>query len=574
MRFGGMNVKKQGFLLSSAILLVTVTITKVFGLVFKIPLASMLGGTGMAYFSCAYSIFMPIYAISVTGLPSAVSKMVSENVAFGRYQNIQKIRRVAMVSFSIIGVLFSVLLMALAKPLTSSVIHSEGSYISVLIISPCIYFGAVISVYRGYFEGMRNMMPTAASEIIEATVKMSAGLLLSFKAMKHFSSEFETYGTVLGKICHSAEDAAAAALPLIAAAAILGVTLSAAACALYLFIIYRIKGDGITKMMLSENKTVQGSKEIFKKMIILIIPIAIGSVITNLTSLIDLGSIIRYIKKSIDENPSYIVQSYYSVICNGVRLAELPNFIYGSYTGMAITIFNIVPAFTAMFGKSALPNVSECWAKKDFISIDKSIHSVLCASMYIGVPAGLGISFLSKPILMFLYSSRPDEVLVSCKPLTWLGIGIIFLSISIPVFALLQAIGKPEIPLKILIGGVIIKLVGNFILIPIPQLNISGAAISTNFCYLYIAIFSLIALLKQTKTKLSIMLVIFYPLIGGLICAISARYSYNFINFHLNSRLSLVISIVIGVIFYIFTLLLLVVPTKCSEIRGFHKKNS
>lgn len=567
-------MKKQGFLLSSAILLITVAVTKVFGLIFKIPLAAMLGGTGMSYFSCAYSIFMPIYAVSVTGLPSAVSKMVSENAALGRYSNIIKIKKVALFSFTVIGIISTALLIVFAKPLTENIVHSKGSYISVLIISPCIYFGTVISVYRGYFEGMRNMIPTAVSEIIEATVKMTCGLFFSYKTMDILANEYERYSTVLGKVCHSESDAMTIILPLVAAASILGVTLSTFACMLCLIVIYQFKKKEISSADICTNPYQQKSTDIFRYLIHLIIPIAISSVITNLTSLIDLGSIIRYIQDAIDKNRTYMIYSYFDVIKTGITIEELPNFIYGSYTGLAITVFNIIPAFTAMFGKSALPQVSEAWTISNKESISRNIHSVLMASMYLGIPAGIGVSFLGEPILSFLYKSRPAEVIVSTKPLAYLGIGIIFLSVSIPVFSLLQAIGRSDLPLKILICGVAIKLVGNYVLIQIPSLNISGAAISTDICYAYIAIMSLYELIKITDIKLHTALIFLPPLLGGLICGLSAKISYNMLYFHLSQKVSLLFSIVIGVIFYILLTILLGIPTKCRKIGLFNKKIS
>lgn len=98
-------MKKQSFLFGSIILVISVIISKIIGLLFKIPLANILGGTGMGYFSCAYAIFMPVYAISVTGLPAAVSRMVAENMAFERYANVRKIRRVATITFSAVGLI-------------------------------------------------------------------------------------------------------------------------------------------------------------------------------------------------------------------------------------------------------------------------------------------------------------------------------------------------------------------------------------------------------------------------------------------------------------------------------------
>jgi len=92
-------VKKQNFLKGSIILMISAVITKLLGALFKIPLTNMLGGVGMSYFSCAYSLFMPIYALTVTGLSAAVARMTAQSAALGMYDNARRVRRTALMIF-------------------------------------------------------------------------------------------------------------------------------------------------------------------------------------------------------------------------------------------------------------------------------------------------------------------------------------------------------------------------------------------------------------------------------------------------------------------------------------------
>ena len=109
-------MKKQSFLYGSAILILSAVITKIIGALFRIPLANFLGGTGMGYFSCAYGLFMPIYAISVTGLPAAVAKLTAENSALKKYSDIRKIKHVSLVIFSLTGLGSSIIIVLAAYP--------------------------------------------------------------------------------------------------------------------------------------------------------------------------------------------------------------------------------------------------------------------------------------------------------------------------------------------------------------------------------------------------------------------------------------------------------------------------
>lgn len=555
-------MKKQGFLFGSVILVASVIITKIIGICFKIPLANILGGTGMGYFGSAYAIFMPIYAFSVTGLPAAISRMVAENIAFERYANVRKIRRVAILCFSVVGLSTGLILLIVAGPFTKHVIQNEQAYPALLAIAPCIFFGAVMSVYRGYFEGMRNMFPTAISQIIEAVAKIAAGLGLASFAFSYFEKKYFETGMVLNVACDTIEKAHIEAIPYISAAAILGVTLSSAIGCIYLVLRYHIAGDGITKEMLMKDKSTDRMRFLLKDLVRLVIPIALGSFITTLTSVIDLGTIIRYLKTAINIEPQLFMKLYENVIDDTTTLKMLPNFIYGSFTGLALTVFNLVPSLTSMFGKGILPNLAEAWSIQNYEKIKKNVHSVIFVTGLIAIPSGFGITALSKPILNFLYSSRIDEVSASSLPLSILGVGVIMLSLSIPVFAMLQAIGRSDLPVKIMLFGIFIKLIGNIILIPIPHINIVGAAISTSACYTVICVMSLYSLLKITGVKLEINRLFIKPTFAAILCAVTAFLCYDLIEARLQSKLSLLIAITAGGFIYILCLLLLDITSK------------
>lgn len=563
-------MKKQSFLLGSFILVASVLITKIIGLLFKIPLANILGGTGMGYFSGAYALFMPIYAASVTGLPAAVSRMVAENMAFERYSNVRKIRRVAVLSFSAVGVFCSLLLVILAGPFTQF-IKNENAYLAVIAIAPCVFFGAVISVYRGYYEGMRNMFPTAISQIIESIIKLGAGLGLSYATLLYTEKTFNETGKVFGMICDSLEKSQQAALPYVAAAAIVGVTLSTGISLFYLLLRYRIAGDGITKEMLSKDKTTDRMRHLLKDLLSIVVPIALGSVITNLTSLIDLGTIIRCLNTTIENSPQYFMDKFSYAIDANAPLKDLPIFIYGSFTGLALTIFGLVPSLTNMFGKGILPNLAEAWAVHDKNRVNKNIHSVIAVTGLIAIPAGLGICAMANPILQLLYSARQNEIKAVDTSLAILGIGVIFLSLSIPIFAMLQAIGRADLPVKIMLFGVGIKLIGNLTLIYIPEINVDGAAISTTLCYAIICIVSLHYLKKITGVRFEISRLFVKPTFSGIMCAVTAYLCYDLTNIYLGIKLSALFSICAGGLIYLICLYLMNI-TNGKSIKEILKK--
>ena len=170
------NSKGQSFLHGSLILFIATALVKLIGAIYRIPLANLLGPTGMGFYSTAYDLYVPMYSIAMAGLPIAISRIVAEHVAAGRYKDVGKTLRVAKLAFVITGGTGFVLMIAAAFLLTGPMkIFNAGSLPGILCIAPCLIFCCVMSAYRGYYEGLRNMTPTAVSEVLEALGKLVFG---------------------------------------------------------------------------------------------------------------------------------------------------------------------------------------------------------------------------------------------------------------------------------------------------------------------------------------------------------------------------------------------------------------
>ncbi len=502
-------MKNQSFLKGSVILIASAIIAKTIGALFKIPLTNMLGGTGMSYFSCAYGLFLPVYAVTATGLTTAIAKLTAENCAFGNYRNAIKIRRISLALFSAIGIAGTLFVALSAIPFAGKIAACPKAWLSIMMIAPSVFFGCITAVYRGCWEGMRNMYPTALSQVTEAVVRLAAGLSLCSWVLKNEN--------VVMQYLPPDTDITAAA----AAAAVMGISLSTAAGTLFLW----IRGAGIEKdSPLAMSGREESAKKIIRSLFSVLIPVALGSIVTNLTSLIDLATIIRCLDKAALKCPDYFRQ-YFGL--ESISHIEISEFIYGSFTGLAVTVFNLVPSVTNMFGKGILPNLAQAWAKNNRQASERLSHSVLRATAFIAVPSGIGITLLSKEILTFLYPDRAAECIVSAKSMEFLGIGVIFLALSFPLFSMFQATGRADLPVKLMCAGVAVKLAGNMLLIPIPEINVSGAAISTLLCYFVIFILSVVFYRRHTKIKIKIFSVLIPPVISGAFCGITAKIVYG-----------------------------------------------
>lgn len=154
--------QKQNFLHGALILMSATVIVKIIGYFFKVPLKGIIGVSGFGYFNAAYGLFNTLYALSVAGMPIAVSRMVAQNMQQGRYRDVRKIKRLSTVSFLCTGLLGTLLMFAGAGPYVRFA-ENPNAFLAVFVMAPAIFFVCVSSSYRGYYEGLRNMYPTAWS---------------------------------------------------------------------------------------------------------------------------------------------------------------------------------------------------------------------------------------------------------------------------------------------------------------------------------------------------------------------------------------------------------------------------
>lgn len=455
--------------------MVSAAAAKLFGAAFKIPLTNILGGVGMSYFSCAYSLFMPVYAFTVTGVSSAVARMTAQSAALGMYANAAKVRRGALLMFSCAGGLGSLLILLLSKPFSFYFTGSYEASAAVTMIAPAVFFGCITAVERGYYEGLSNMYPTAFSQAAEGIVKAGAGLLLCGYVTCHPRTVMKLFPYIT--------DIRSAA----AAAGILGVTLSTAGAALFfaaMRLFMRTPKGGESHLM--------SSRTIFSELAATALPVGAGAVVTNLTALVDMWTVIGCVSRfgCGIEAPA------------GISAGELPEFVYGSFSGIALTVFGLVPSVTNMLGKGALTCIAVAHESGDRAALERGTVQALLTSAVIAVPAAAGIFVLAPEILGFLYPRQTDEAALCTAPLRYLMVGMVCLCVSYPLFSMLQAVGKPAAPLKIMLAGTAAKLAGNISLIPFMGLR--GAALSTTLCYVLILIISLYVYIKEMEIKIHI----------------------------------------------------------------------
>ncbi len=504
--------KNQAFVKGALILVIANVLVKVIGAGFKIPLTYILGEEGMGLFSTSYTIYGLLFIIATAGLPVAVSKMVSESRSLSKYKEVKLILKVSLVILSIIGILGFLILYVFAVRF-AEILNNPRAEMGIKAIAPAMIFVALMSAFRGFFQGHQNMFPTAVSEVLEALGKLIFGYGFAYYFVTSITNDVQRIN--MG-----------------AAGAVAGVSMGALLGFLALFIIYITKRKELYKDTLKSEKSRNGS-QIAKKLISIAIPITIGASVFSLTNIIDMAMIMRRLEVA-----------GFDAHSTGLAL-------YGSYTGYAVPLFNMPPTLISSISISVVPAIAGAFVKDEHDFVSNLTQKSVKITLLFALPCAVGMSLLARPILSAVYMNTN-----AAKTLSILSLAVVFVSLVMLTNAILQSIGKVYIPVINMVLGGILKIVINYFLVANPYINICGAPIGTNACYILILTLNIFWIVKLMKVKFSVLSFIIKPLIcvgvmGAVVIAASGVVN-TIMPFagRLSSIILVLISVVLGAISY------------------------
>ncbi len=521
-----MSEKKGASFVKGALILAIASImVKVIGAVFRIPLTNLVGEYTMGLYSIAYRYYSILLTIATAGLPIAISKMISASRALGKPRETKKIFKTALMLCITLGVVGMLVLIVFAKPLALAT-NDINAEISIIALAPAVLFMAVTAGFRGYFQGHENMIPTALSQIIEALSRLFIGLALAWVFLSMgFADKYISSGIILG----------------ITTGTVLTVLLMVG------FAVHMRKKEGK-----ADGETLESRKsgEILASLLKIAVPVTIGSLVMNLTSTIDMFLITNRLA-SLGYN------------------AEQTTSLFGIYENYALPLFNLVPSIIISLNVSVTPTISAAHAVGDTKKLHETLLSALRIVIIFTLPASVGISVLSKPILSILYHSQAD-VAIAAPVLSILGIASFFLCASSLTSTSMQALGHATLPLITMLCGAVVKIVANYILIAIPGVELSGAAVGTVLCYVLITVMNMIFLAHLVKFRPNFLSTYLRPLISSVIMGVAVFAVYKVAEPFVGNFIGVVASIGVGVVIYFAAMLISKGITE-DDVKGLPK---
>lgn len=524
-------------------------VVKIIGAVYKLPLNQILGKDGFGYFYTAYDIYYILLMVSTTGLPVAMSRMISEAKTLGQTKQIRQTYRAARILFLTIGTV-GTLGMALLCRWLAGVMSSEQSWFAILCLAPAVLFVGVLSVERGFFQGQSNMIPTSVSQIIEAAGKLVIGLTLAGVFMMLQKNAGLLTAQPDGSALPEGSPEAAAlsnAHAKAAGLAILGVTLGTVVAAVYM-VLRRRKADA--ELEECTDPTVSSTRATMKKLLAISIPITLGSVGLQIITTVDAAVFMAQLK-------------------GPAGLADQADGLKGIYN-FAQTVYNMPCAFITPLAISTIPALTEQLTLNQRRRANTIAESGTRVMALIAMPCSVGLAVLSEPIMQLLGRyPDPADVAIASTLMRILAACVFFNSFVLLMNAILQAHGFVVLPvINMLVGGVA-KVVITYVLVRNPEINIIGVPISTVACYALIALLDLIVIRRELKDPPKLLRIVGKPALAAVAMG-GVAFLLNSLSLRLGLPLVLRTGFSIlgaGVIYVVLVVLMkIITPDDCSLI--------
>ena len=502
------NTKKSGqnFLAGAAILSAATMIVKVIGMFYKIPLQQFIGENGYAYFTAAYDIYTVLLVISTTGLPVAMSRMVSEAKTLGNGRQMQRIFHTALTVYLILGCLGTGLMMLLPNLLADKVMGLPNASYSIFALGPAVIFVCLASTGRGYFQGQGDMRPTGVSQIIEALGKLVLGLGFAWLAIRFTGNDAYASG-----------------------ATIAGISIGAGLSTLFVFSRYRKN----RKEVLAMGGTPLSVGTTAKKLLAIAVPITIGAAGLQLIGLLDSITVMHRLVSAAESTApeagnvmAKLLQIAAASPKEDMSVAQNASEIAKGIYSFCQTIFNFPTAFIPCITAAIIPAITGHLTLKDRKGVRAVQNSSLRLMGLIALPCAVGVFVLSKPIMALLGGYEGGKLEIAAWLLALLAPTILINSISTMTTAIMQAHNHMVIPvINTLIGGVV-KVIVNFILVGNPNIAILGAPVGTFSCFIVIMVLNLFAVRRVLEEPPKLIPALWKTAIAAAIMGAAAYGAY------------------------------------------------
>lgn len=519
------TIQKESFMQSVFVLMFSQILVKGLGVIYKLYLTNRegFGDIGNAIYSSGFQIYALFLTISSMGVPNAVSKLISEKVAIGDHRGAHHIFKIALITFGTLGFLSSTILFLGAKFIAQNVLQIPEAELTLVALSPSIFFVSISCVIKGYFSGRENLKVTANSQTLEQFFKTVFSVVLV-----EIISILSGVNTTI-----------------MAAGANLATSLATILCFSYLYKYYKnMKKEIAWEIKNTVNHKATRVRKTLKQILSVSVPMSLTGIMGTINKNIDSMTVVRGLKNFLS--------------------SEQAKTQYGILSGKVDTLVTLPMSLNIAFATALIPSISSNKAVGDIEIIRKRVSFSMLISILIGLPFMVCMIIFAEPILKLLFPNATSGSFIyqiSC-------LSIIFIVLEQTISATLHGLGKLFVPAIALGTGVIIKLILNLLLVPInPEVFIlggtAGAAFATAFCHMIAVSIEFKILKKEINLKIDYKKFIVKPLIAICVMGGTSYYTYLYLfSVIKNVNMVTILSILIAFVIYGISVVLLRIFSK------------
>jgi stage V sporulation protein B len=457
------------FMRGAVVLIIAGFINKVIGFLYRIFAVRVVGPEGIGLYEMVIPVYSLILVVTTAGIPLAISKYVSEQVSLGNFREARKIFWVALGFLLCSGLVSVGVLWAFIPTLVGEILPDPRVYWCILTLSPTLFFTSISSAFRGYYQGLQNMVPPAIGQVVEQVIRVTVGI--------YFASKLLPYGieySVAG----------------LAAGTMLGELLGLLVLALT-FASHRKKQWKL--FPLNYRQKISSTGNILMSLFAFAIPVSLSRLINSL--LLALQAI--------------VIPLRLQVAGNTLRQATE---LYGQFSGIAISLLGLPTIITLSLATTLVPATSEALSKNDYQLLRSRTVKALQLSLIVGLPAGVVFYLLPEQLCSIIFNSPEAGI-----PLRILAIGCIFLYLSQTSSGILQGLGKVGITLRNSAAGAVCNIALIYVLTAVPTYGIRGTAIAMDISWALVALLNLCSVFYFTGISFSFGNFVAVPLVGSFL---------------------------------------------------------
>ena len=533
--------KKNNFIMQAGILAAAGIISRMIGLLYKSPLMTVIGETGMGYYSEAYNYYTIVLLISSYSIPSAISKVIAQKLGAKEYRNAHRIFLCAIGYVFAVGAIASLFLFFGAKFFVA-----EEAVPVLRVFAPTVFVYGILGVLRGYFQAHRSMAQTSVSQILEQIANVVVSLVMArFLIVSHLGS-LAMPADEAGRVEHAVRGAMGSAM---------GTGAGVVAALLFMAGIYALNYGYIHRRIEKDrHRKVDSYKTILR---------VIGSVVTPFI----LSTAVYNLNVSLN---SWLYTKRLPVLREVNEAAIHAN--YGVFSGMSVTISNIPIAFSSAVAAAVLPYVSQLLAAKNIEGAKENIGAAVKSNMMITIPSAVGLFVLAKPVTLLLFPTRGDEVVeMAAQLLMMLSLSVVLYALSTLNSSILQGVGKVNAPIY---NAAIALLVQTAVTVPLllyTELGIYALAIASTVFAGTMCLLNQLSVRKAIGYRQEMLKSFVVPCFAAVLMGMAAWAVYEgFLMLVQSPRIALFPAVMIGAALY-FVLVLLFGGLTEKELKGFPK---